>query len=91
MTDLMIVGIVLVGCAIIGGSLVLSEKVRANVVADRARLEERYEKRIAEVRKEADSWRMAFEEQRIKNTQLQSRLDIQNMIYGKVKVKELHK
>lgn len=91
MTDLMIVGIVLVGCAIIGGSLILSEKVRASAIADRTRLEDRYEKRIAEARKEADSWRMAFEEQRIKNSQLQSRLDIQNMVYGKIKVKELHK
>lgn len=91
MTDLTIVGIALLGFAILGGSLIISTKIQAKGEADRARIEERFSKSIEDLKREADSWRMAFEEQRIKAVQLESTIKIQDMVYGKVKVKSFKK
>lgn len=89
MTDLTIVGIALLGFAIIGGCYLLGNYMQAKAIADRDRIEARFEKQYADKCKEADRWRMAFEEARIENGQLRARLSIQNKIYGKTKVKEI--
>ena len=89
MTDLAWVGIGLIGFAIIGASIVASAKIKAKSVADRDRIEARFEKRYQDKEHECDGWRMAYEDERIKNVQLQSTINIQNMVYGKTKVKDM--
>jgi len=89
MTDLAWVGIGLIGFAIIGASIVASAKIKAKSVADRDRIEARFEKRYQDKSHECDGWRMAYEGERIKNVQLQSTINIQNMVYGKVKVSNM--
>ena len=91
MTDLAFVGIALLGFTIVGSCFLISCTIKANAIRDRERIEERFAKQVADAKREADSWRLAFEEQRVENIQLKSRLDIQNLVYGKVKVKELGK
>jgi len=89
MTDLMIVGIALLGFAIVGGSIVLSARIRANGEADRDRIEERFADRYNKKCRESDSWRHMYEIERVRNVQLESRLEIQDLVYGKVKVKDM--
>lgn len=89
MTDLTFVGVALIGFAVIGGSMLLGTTISARAEANRKRIEERFEKQVEDLRREADSWRMAYEESRIENIQLKARLDIQNMVYGKYKVKDI--
>ena len=91
MTDLTIVGIALLGFTIIGGSYVLGEHIQAKAQTSREHIEERYEKRYADKCKEADQWRLAFEEARIEAIQLRARLDIQNRLLAKTKVRDLKK
>ncbi len=89
MADLTIVGIALLGFSIIGGCYLLGNLMQARAIADRDRIEARFEKQYADKCREADRWRMAFEEVRIENSQMRARLKIQNQIYGKAKVKDL--
>lgn len=89
MADLTIVGIALLGFSIIGGCYLFGNLMQARAIADRDRIEARFEKQYTDKCTEADRWRMAFEEARMENIRLKARLDIQNRIYGKTKVKDL--
>lgn len=50
-----------------------------------ARSSEEYER----LRREADQWRMAYEEMRARAESAEATLRVQNMVYGKVKVNEI--
>lgn len=89
MNDLTIVGVALIGFAIIGGCYLLGNFMQAKAIAERDRIEARFEKRYADKCTEADRWRMAFEEARTDNIRLKARLDIQNRLLAKVKVREM--
>lgn len=91
MTDLTLVGTAMLGFATLGGCYVLGTYITSRAQVRREQIEARFEKRYDDKCKESDGWRMAFEQERIENAQLKARLDIQNRIYGKTKVKELRK
>jgi len=48
----------------------------------------RTSKEYKKLRKEADQWRMLYEEQRALVTDLKAKLRLRDIIYGKVKVKD---
>lgn len=89
MTDLTFVGIALLGFAIIGGCHLFSTFVQAKATTDRERIEAHFEKRYTDKCTEADRWRLAYEEARIENGRLKARLEIQDRIYGTIKVKNI--
>jgi len=91
MTDLTLVGTAMLGFATLGGCYVLGTHITAKAQARREQIEARFEKRYEDKCRESDGWRMAFEQARIENAQLKARLEIQNRIYGKTKVRELKK
>ena len=89
MTDLLFVGTALIGFAIVGGSYLLGQHIQAKAQTDREKIEQQFEKRYTDVKREADQWRLAYEEARIEASRLRNRLNLQNKIYGKQKVRDL--
>ena len=79
-------GTVLLTAVIIGvtisGTKYMEMKAKYNFQA-------RHSKEYKQLRKEADEWRQAYEEERAKCEDLNALLRVQNIVYGKQKVKDI--
>ena len=79
-------GAIVVSSAIIGG-VILWTKERE--IKARYNFQARKSTEYKQLRKEADEWRQAYEEEKAKTEDLNALLRVQNIVYGKKKVKDI--
>lgn len=81
-------GAFLTSAAIIAITIYVTKKQEINA---RYNFQARKSKEYQQLRKEADQWRIAYEEEKAKNQDLNALLRVQNLVYGKQKVKDAKK
>ena len=80
-------GAFLVSSAIISITIYITKRQE---IEARYNFQARKSKEYKQLRQEADQWRAAYEEERAKNDDLNALLKIQNLVYGKKKVKDIN-
>lgn len=81
-------GSIVTASAIIGLAIWLTKQQE---IKARYNFQARHSKEYQQLRKEADQWRTAYEEERAKNEDLNALLRVQNLVYGRQKVKDIKK
>ncbi len=81
-------GAIVTASAIIGLAIWLTKQQE---IKARYSFQARHSKEYQQLRKEADQWRIAYEEEKAKNQDLNALLRVQNLVYGKQKVKDAKK
>lgn len=81
-------GAIMLSAAIIGGVMWWTKE---REIKARYNFQARHSKEYQQLRKEADQWRIAYEEEKAKNQDLNALLRVQNLVYGKQKVKDAKK
>lgn len=81
-------GAIITSSAIIGFAMWFSKQQE---IKARYSFQARTSKEYKQLRQEADQWRTAYEEEKAKNEDLNALLRVQNLVYGKKKVKDMQK
>lgn len=81
-----IAGAIILTAAILGFSYWITEQTK---IRARYSFEARKSKEYQQVRKEADEWRQAYEEEKAKTDDLNALLRVQRIVMEKTKIKDL--